>query len=123
MNAAEVLSELENRGVAITTDGDRLRWRAPKGAMTPDLIQRAQAYKPAILALLTNRHECAIVERINRAHQPSDPGRCALCRESDGRGAVVLPFGTLTFGHVWLHAACWPAWYAQRKAAAERSEG
>lgn len=53
MNAAEVLSDLQGRGVALAPEGNRLRWWAPRGAMTPELVERLRQCKPALLALLS----------------------------------------------------------------------
>lgn len=47
--AAEVLAEAARRGVALTIEGDRLSWRAPAGAVTPDLIEGMKTHKAAIL--------------------------------------------------------------------------
>jgi hypothetical protein len=43
-----------------------------------------------------------------------DPTRCALCGEGERSGAQIVPFGTETTGHTWLHSECWVAWYAKR---------
>ena len=53
MSAAELLTELQTQGVQITADGDRLRIRAPRGTMTPELRERLAKSKPDILAALS----------------------------------------------------------------------
>jgi hypothetical protein len=60
---------------------------------------------------------CCITEWLNRNPTPSAPGRCLACggeRSSD----PLLPFGSETRGHAWLHRACWPAWCRAREAEA-----
>ena len=53
MSPAEVLlCELRSRGVIVSAIGGRLRWKAPAGTMTPELIAQAQAHKTELLALL-----------------------------------------------------------------------
>ncbi len=59
--------------------------------------------------------ESCIVEWLNRNPAPSDPERCAWCGESDVSGAAVLPFGTETHGHTWLHPQCWNDRHTARK--------
>ena len=62
--------------------------------------------------------ECCIVEWLNHHPERSDPGRCAWCGKPDQDGHAVIPFGTESNGHTWLHPECWPAWSACRRQAA-----
>jgi hypothetical protein len=63
-----LLLELERRGVELTAEGGRLRYRAPAGALTEDLRHLAGEHRAGLLALL------------------SGP-RCTRCgRHLDGRG-------------------------------------
>src|SRR5262249_24400920 len=60
---------------------------------------------------------CCVAEWLNRKATQSSPGRCVACggeRPCD----PLLPFGTDTSGHAWLHRACWPAWHRAREAEA-----
>lgn len=77
MSAVELLTELESRGVHITADGDRLRIRAPKGAITPELRERLEQNKPEIIsALMPSRPELdAICRRACRDFLDVDPAR------------------------------------------------
>jgi TubC N-terminal docking domain len=52
MNAAELIIELEARGVMIESAGDRLRVDAPKGVITPELREALAACKAEVLAIL-----------------------------------------------------------------------
>ena len=61
---------------------------------------------------------CCVVEWLNRNPVRSPPGRCLACGAGDHAHDPLVPFGTETAGHVWLHSRCWPAWYAGRKAEA-----
>ncbi len=60
MTAAAVLEELGRRKIDLTSEGDRLRWRGPKGAFTPDLKSEITKLKPEILTLLntTEANSC-----------------------------------------------------------------
>ncbi len=60
--------------------------------------------------------ECCITEWLNRHLEPSDYGHCAWCGSSDRGGHVVVPFGTESHGHTWLHPECWGDWRAARNA-------
>lgn len=50
--APDVLAEAARRGVVLSVEGDRLTWRAPAGAVTPDLMESMRTHKTAILAAL-----------------------------------------------------------------------
>jgi hypothetical protein len=45
----ELLQRLHNAGVILTVDGDRLRYRAPAGALTPDLRAALAEMKPDLV--------------------------------------------------------------------------
>ncbi len=52
MRTTELLSELGGKGIKVWAEGDRLRYRAPKGILTPDLRQELVNRKGEILTLL-----------------------------------------------------------------------
>lgn len=54
-DTAALVDELANRGIRLLLVGDGLKLDAPKGALTPDLIQRIKADKPALLRLVGDR--------------------------------------------------------------------
>lgn len=62
--------------------------------------------------------DCCVVEWLNRNPVRSSPGRCLGCGQADHSHDPLLPFGTESTGHAWLHSRCWPAWHATRKAEA-----
>ena len=62
--------------------------------------------------------EHCVVEWLNRHPCRTNPGRCAACGEPDREGHAVVPFGTETHGHTWLHPQCWQGWHETRKAEA-----
>ena len=55
MNAPELLAELQGRGVVLEAVGGRLRFDAPRGALTPALRQAMQQHKGELLEL-AERH-------------------------------------------------------------------
>jgi hypothetical protein len=59
-----------------------------------------------------------VVEWRNRNPACSLPGRCVGCGRAEHAQDPLLPFGTESSGHVWLHSRCWPAWHSARKAEA-----
>ena len=59
---------------------------------------------------------CCVVEWLNRNPARSLPGRCLGCGQADLAQDPLLPFGTESSGHAWLHSRCWPAWHVRRKA-------
>jgi len=51
MSPAELLMDLGRLGIRLEADGERLRYH-PRSALTPDLMVRLKAHKPALLAML-----------------------------------------------------------------------
>jgi hypothetical protein len=64
----------------------------------------------------TRAFACCLVEWLNRNPVRSLPGRCRGCGQAEHAHDPLLPFGTETTGHVWLHSRCWPAWRNAREA-------
>ena len=52
MRATDLLTELEGLGVVLAADGDRLRYDAPKGVLTPELRQQMAELKAELLGLV-----------------------------------------------------------------------
>ena len=78
MTARDLLAEARRRGATFLIDGDRLRLRAPAGAVPPDLREALSARKPEILKALA-------AEAGPQA--PALPTlRCAIC----GRGKLQI---------------------------------
>ena len=61
---------------------------------------------------------CCVAEWLNCHPTPSMPGRCLGCGGGERPVDPLLPFGTDTSGHAWLHRLCWPAWHGAREAEA-----
>jgi hypothetical protein len=53
MTPKAVLEWLRHAGVSVAAEGGKLRLRAPKGALTPDLRNGASAVRDGLLALIT----------------------------------------------------------------------
>ena len=53
LRAALAIDEAHRRGVVLTVDPPAtIRFKAPPGAMTPDLVEDLKAHKPAVIRLL-----------------------------------------------------------------------
>ena len=59
---------------------------------------------------------CCVAEWMNWNPQMSSPDRCLACDGSDTTNDPLVPFGTDTHGHAWLHSRCWEGWHRARKA-------
>jgi hypothetical protein len=59
-----------------------------------------------------------VIEWLNRNPVRSLPGGCLGCGRAEYIHDPLLPFGTESSGHVWLHSRCWPTWHERRKAEA-----
>ena len=66
-------------------------------------------------------YECCIVEWLNHHLERSDPGHCAWCEKPDRDGHAVVPFGTESNGHTWLHPDCWNPWHENRREEARQA--
>jgi hypothetical protein len=80
---AELLETLVTRQVVLIPDGEMLRYRAPLGALSPDLIEEVRTHKPDLLNMLTEAP---------RPHL----GSC---------GELVIPFGCPVAYSWWLAAS------------------
>ena len=78
-------------------------------------LSRAQAEAQAFA--------CCVSEWMNRNPQTSSPNQCLACGCNDSTNDPLLPFGTDTYGHAWLHSRCWDGWFKSRKVAAASALG
>ena len=53
MTVSALIAKLEQRGVDLEIDGDRLCWTAPTGVMTSDMVEAVRRHKPEIVAMLS----------------------------------------------------------------------
>jgi len=97
MSAAELLTDLQQRGVTITAEGDRLKIKAPRGILTQELRERLAKSKPDIIAALT---------------MPSRPELDAICRKAVADYPDVDPARLRRF----LEVAEDPQWTTERVA-------
>jgi len=61
---------------------------------------------------------CCVTEWLHRNPAYSPAGRCLGFGNPEYAHDQLLPFGTESTGHAWLHSRCWPTWYEVRKAKA-----
>ncbi len=64
MNTAELLTEVQRRGIQLRAEGASLHYRAPKGTLTADLRAQLKAHKAELLTAL----EKPTAERIAQDH-------------------------------------------------------
>lgn len=60
MSAAELLLDLDRRGIRLEAHGDRLRYH-PRLALTPELLDRLKAHKAELLKALERYEERAAI--------------------------------------------------------------
>ncbi|MHC5598560.1 MAG: amino acid adenylation domain-containing protein, partial [Nostoc sp.] len=53
MNLTELLENLSAKNVDLWVDGDKLRYRSPENALTPELLGEIKQYKPEIIQILS----------------------------------------------------------------------
>jgi len=57
LSAQALIADLTRRGVELTVNADRLRWRAPKGTVGPEEMAAMRRHKTAIIDLLSRRQD------------------------------------------------------------------
>ncbi|MCH7533901.1 MAG: hypothetical protein IIB36_19360 [Gemmatimonadetes bacterium] len=82
MTAADLLRVVREQGVELTPDGDQLRYRGPREALTPDMLIELKRLKPDILALLSTPHETHPCSRCQRFTFPEAGVVCYWCRST-----------------------------------------
>jgi hypothetical protein len=89
VNVDDVLRTLADRAVELYLDGDRLRFRAPTGALTSELRDEIAAHRPVIVDQLCKTRtatavgRCVNCDRRNWRDEPPKDGRirttCGKC--------------------------------------------
>jgi hypothetical protein len=60
--------------------------------------------------------ECCIAEWLSQTALDTSPeDDCVWCGAPDRPYRMVVPFGSASAGHAWLHPECWPAWHRHRR--------
>lgn len=88
MNTATLLRDLEERGVRFETEDGRLRYHAPTGVLTPEIIDELRARKPELLVLLASLYPPDPVKARNLAAA----WRGAVRKLCEIAGYPCLPF-------------------------------
>ena len=84
--AAEILTELSRRGIAVRVDGESIRLR-PKSALDDELLARVREHKPEILAALstsltTCAASCYEIEPRKWIHRPWDSCKTVITAQT-----------------------------------------
>ena len=100
--ARNLLAELQQRGIHLEAVGTTLRYRAPKGALTPDLRARLKVHKAELLSTLEYGNFSPKFPQVSRcpacnAHVNPIWERCLACnaplkRTSSTCADNVIPF-------------------------------
>jgi hypothetical protein len=57
MNAEQILSYVHQKRVVLIPDGDRIKFKAPSGIMTPELAETIRTHRQEILGILNQDRE------------------------------------------------------------------
>ena len=82
MTAADLLRVVREQGVELTPDGDQLRYRGPREALTPDMLIELKRHKSDLLTLLSTSHETYPCSRCQRFAFPEPDVVCFWCRST-----------------------------------------
>lgn len=88
--ASELLSDLSQQGVTLWPEDDRLRFRAPEGALSPLHRSMLAEYKQEILEVLRDRPKLTPTCVIRSFVVNSFRQKCYVCH-SDGEAVIVDP--------------------------------
>jgi hypothetical protein len=114
LHKAEVLAFLQDRKPVWTPEDWQAHFDERAGISEHDGgLSRVDAERQAF--------ECCVVEWLNRHPQHSDSGRCGWCGNPDRDGHAVIPFGTESHGHTWLHPECWSDWRQDQRERAQQA--
>ncbi len=107
--AAALLREFEGHGVELTVAGDTLRWRAPPGAMTPEMQTKIKAHKSDIIDALSGSQDTVHADTPLDDGSPATPSGATAGR---GQANARCPreWDEATAAHVaWFRSAPAPS--------------
>ena len=102
MTTDQLLADLEQRKIKLSVDGGRRQYRAPVGALTPQMRANLAAHRDAILDRLRRRHQgpvvswghrCRLCDRRSWIDQPPIGGRIRTICGKCGRFIGYRPVG------------------------------
>jgi hypothetical protein len=106
MTAAPLLADLERQGFRFELRGDRLKVRAPAGALDDSAVKRLRRHKPQLMA------ECRLRDFVTLVrHYGADHGillhRSAIAAELDEADRAELMTNTVEDRQAWAAAIAW----------------
>ncbi|ACY13738.1 MBL fold metallo-hydrolase [Haliangium ochraceum] len=89
--AGELIRHLRERNIELWVDAERLRYRAPAGALSDDLRELVGRYKPQLIDLLRDRNATENGDIAIRPFLVSPfMAKCYVCH-SDGQAVIIDP--------------------------------
>ena len=81
MNAEQIMSYVRQKKVVLIPDGDRIKYKAPPGIMTPGLAETIREHRQEILGILTQDRESDSTPSCVKPCDNRDilPGNCDSC--------------------------------------------
>jgi hypothetical protein len=81
MNAEQILSYVRQKRVVLIADGDRIKYKAPSGIMTPELAETIRTHRREILGILTQDRESESTSSYTKPRENRNilPGNCDSC--------------------------------------------
>jgi len=81
MTAEQVLIHVNQKGIVLTSEGDRIVYKAPAGTMTPALVELIKTHKQAILSILNPAQASEYVASFSGGTYTRGvlPGDCDAC--------------------------------------------
>ncbi len=106
--ATEVIASFQQRGVALTVDGERIRYRAPAGQLTDADRTTLREHKAELVRLLAPTKVAPVVKRtkVPTEHFSREQIPTAPCPGCGGRAWRLRETPKSAGGWLWVCTAC-----------------
>lgn len=116
MKAVDIFETLCRSGAELTLDGEKLRVNAPKGTLTPDMLNQMDRFKPELIDLLKSEIKWR-VEAMRAQITAGKPVPFLIARKNSEKEGECLSCGDVLSSR--NHVRCWFCEQASRKVISE----
>ena len=104
MTAVAILEEAKQRGIVLEAQGEELRYRAPRGSLTPDLLEAMKEHKAELLQSLP---QVKVKARIRGKEEIAETASADVCFHCKGERICRCAFCAVTAPRMqWTAGEC-----------------